>query len=120
MPVRYLAMVDFKKDATPEDITKGQAVFADFWPRMPGIRTWVVAPDLGLRDAPDLNTFPYSDWIVMAEFDSIEDLHAYQQHPIHLTGGLVGGLPMGPARQASKRIVIEASGMYHSHFRDLV
>jgi hypothetical protein len=65
------------KDRTPENIEKTKAVLAALGGKIPFLRHFEVGVDLmhGERSY---------DLALLAKFDSLADLQAYQDHPAHL------------------------------------
>ena len=60
----------------PENIDKARAVLASLAGKIPQLRHFEVGADI-------LRTDRSYDLALVAKFDSLEDMHAYQFHPVH-------------------------------------
>jgi hypothetical protein len=65
------------KDRTPENIEKTRAVLAALGGKIPVLRHFDVGVDV-------LRAERSYDLALLAKFDSLADLQAYQDHPAHL------------------------------------
>jgi hypothetical protein len=70
-------IVFFKlKDRSPENIEKARAMMASLDGKIPQLRHFEVGADI-------LHTDRSYDLALVAKFDSLEDLNAYQIHHVH-------------------------------------
>ena len=64
------------KDRSPESIEKARAALASLAGKIPQLRHFEVGADV-------LHTDRSYDLALVAKFDNLEDLNAYQIHPLH-------------------------------------
>jgi len=75
--VRHIVLLKWKPDTSPEQVQASAEGFAGMRDSIDVVRSMYFGPDLGLMDG----TFDYA---MVADFDSVEDWHAYRDHPDHI------------------------------------
>jgi hypothetical protein len=90
MMIRHVVMFQFHDDVTAEQIAEFGAGLSAMVPQVPGIVAYEHGPDLGVNPGN-------FDYVVTADFGSIDDYKIYRDHPVHravierFTGPLVAG-----------------------------
>jgi hypothetical protein len=64
------------KDRTPENIEKTRAILATLGGKVPFLRYFEIGVDV-------LHSEKSYDLVLLAKFDNLADLQAYQDHPAH-------------------------------------
>lgn len=73
---RHVSMLTFAAGTTPEQVAAVAAALATLPVHIPEIREYRFGPDLGINTEN-------CDFVVVADFDSVEDYLVYCDHPAH-------------------------------------
>jgi hypothetical protein len=77
MPIRHLVLFAFKDEVDQQDVDQVLSRLNTLPGKVPVIRNWAIHSDLGKREG----SLPFA---LVAEFDRMEDVNAYLDHPEHV------------------------------------
>lgn len=76
MPFRHVVMFRFAEDAGPDIVERVRAGLDALPAEIEQIRSYVHGADIGVSEG----TF---DYVVVADFDNVNDFRTYRDHPTH-------------------------------------
>lgn len=77
MPFRHVVMFKWEAHVDEEHIAKVSAGLSALPPEIEQIRSYVHGADLGVSDGN-------FDYVVVADFDNVDDFRTYSSHPKHV------------------------------------
>lgn len=77
MPIRHIVLMKFHEGTEPAAVQALADGLRGLPERIPVIAAYQVGPDIGLAD-------DNWDFAVSADFESVDDFHAYRTHPDHV------------------------------------
>lgn len=83
--IRHMVMFQFKEEAEGRTRAENVALIREMLDALPGTIPWIRASHTALN-APGAAADNY-DLVLVADFDTLEDLERYQVHPAHQAVG---------------------------------
>jgi|SRR5215207_8140323 len=77
MPFRHVVMFKWGEHVTPEIVETIREGFDELPSVIPEIRGYVHGADVGVAEGN-------FDYVVVADFDNVNDWRTYREHPVHL------------------------------------
>ena len=77
MPFRHVVLLQWADDVPDDHLEQVRTGLDALPPQIPQIRTFVHGSDVGVSEGN-------YDYVVVADFDSVQDWRAFREHPAHL------------------------------------
>jgi hypothetical protein len=77
VPFRHVVMFQWADDAPEDQVDQVRAGLDALPPLIPQIRSYLHGPDVGVSEGN-------FDYVVVADFDNVNDWRTYRDHPLHI------------------------------------
>ena len=77
MPFRHVVLLQWADDVPDDHVEQVRAALDEMRPQIPEIRSFVHGSDVGVSEGN-------YDYVVVADFDNVQDWRAFREHPAHL------------------------------------
>ena len=77
MPFRHVVLLQWADDVPDDHLEQVRVGLDSLPPQIPQIRSFVHGTDVGVSEGN-------YDYVVVADFDSVQDWRAFREHPAHL------------------------------------